>query len=126
MRTPRFIRPHSITIVNYEPTETDNKRNSHETTLNHVKVQGAKKDSKSKELNYPDDSIKIIIDCSDIDKPFEPFTAWDASITGDSWTVHPQSDQVIFNGETLNIESFDVINPFGNDPEFVELTCLRS
>lgn len=126
MKTPRFIRPHSISICNLPAQETDYKRDPIITCLSHVKCEGPIRDTRTGQMMLPGDQIVVTIDCSDMDSDYVFWEEWDAQDVKTGWTVHPEDDYIIWNDVKYTILEHVLINPFQNAPEFIELTCQRA
>lgn len=123
MSSPRWLRPHTITIRNKFPEEVGGKSSFKETVLRHVKFQGKAKDQLSREDTEVQDEYLVTIDCHDMEEVFIPFDQWDTDQKG--FTVHPEGDEIEYKGQIYVITSFVLINPFRDDPEFIEITCQR-
>lgn len=125
MRTPRFLRPHSVTIFNKLSEEFNSEAVYHDTVLSYVKVQGKTKSTvstrKSNSLEVADE-ILIVVDLSDAPK-YKPFEHWNGD--RESWTAHTSGDYILYDNRKLAIIGFTEINPFCNYPEFVEMICQR-
>lgn len=123
MISPRWLRPHTITIRNKILEEIDGKCSYKETILHHVKFQGKTTDDLSREDTEVQDEYLITIDCHDMEETFIPYDQWEKEQKG--FTVHPEGDEIEYKGQIYAITSFVLINPFRDDPEFIEITCQR-
>ena len=126
MRSPRFLRPHSIQICNLPEKETNYKREPVVTSLRHVKCQGPVRDSRSGMMTLPEDQITVTIDCSDMESRFYHYAEWEEQEPKLGWTVHPDGDYIIWNDLQYSILEHELINPFREKPEFIELICQRA
>ncbi|RRC92725.1 hypothetical protein EII25_03365 [Erysipelotrichaceae bacterium OH741_COT-311] len=119
--TPRFLRPHAITIVN-ALSEVDNVMQYKETIISHTKVEMKKYSRIQKTDTENNDDILVVIDLNDCDNHrYVPGHLYE----GEGFTAR-KGDEVIFNGEKLNVQSVLEVNPFGIDVQILELTCQRS
>lgn len=128
MKIPSFLKPHSITLVNYQKEEINHEKQSKETLIKNCKVTGTYSDSSVVTTGAVNlrikDGITITIDCSDVTEQYVYSEQWDKDLKHIGWTVHAFGDYVIFNGAELSIIGFKEIDPFGK-VEFIELQCQR-
>ncbi|MEG0409213.1 MAG: hypothetical protein RR623_10105 [Bacilli bacterium] len=128
MKIPTFLKPHSITLVNYQKEEINHEKQSKETLIKNCKVNGIYADASVVTTGAVNlrvkDGITITIDCSDVKEPYIRSEHWDKDLEHIGWTVHVLGDYVLFNGTELAIIGFKEIDPFGK-VEFIELTCQR-
>lgn len=123
MMSPRWLRPHMITIRNKFPNEQDGDCLFQETILKHVKFQGKAKDNLTREDTEVEDEYIVTIDCHDVEQPFIPYNKWEPGQKG--FTIHPEGDELVYDEVIYSITSFTLIAPFGDRPEFIEITCQR-
>ena len=130
MRSPRFLRPHGVTIVNLMP-EIDRVKEEKETILNHVTVRG-KHHTKVEDIDVSNrDGVVVTIDCTDVEEDYIPAVLWDEIIKTNpkepikGWTVHDIGDYLIFGSIRYSIVGFKIRAPFGRI-EFMELLCQRT
>ncbi|MEG0403795.1 MAG: hypothetical protein RR571_05385, partial [Anaerorhabdus sp.] len=117
MKIPKFLKPHSITLINYLNEEINYEKQSKETLIENCKVTGIYADASVVTTGAVNlrvkDGITITIDCSDVEESYIRSDQWDEDLEHIGWTVHVLGDYVLFNGTELAIFGFKEIDPFG-------------
>ena len=121
--SPRFLRPHKISLFNKKDYELEGDVDYIQTDFNHVTVCAEHSSNSSKNKSEPSDNFVVTIDCNDVPTKYVDFAIWNKEMEG--WTVHATDDYIIHKNQELEIVSFKIISPFGDEPSFIELTCQR-
>lgn len=122
MSSPRFLRPHTITVRNYEP-EIDNEATYSDTVFKHVKFDGTYGLTLGTRGIDTTDTVLIIVDCKDYDAGNKKLVLEHQYDDPDSQVCFRKDDVILYNGQEYTISQVKVTDPFGTDPHFLEITC---
>lgn len=120
MKSPRFVRPHSIVVKNYIG-EVDREAKYKEMKVDFVKVNinyGIQQSQKGVTTN---NKVSITIDMNDYEA-VEPYVK-PIEFKGVGFTLRADKDFIIYDGKEYTINEIKVINPFEDAPVFIEVYC---
>ena len=121
MKSPRWLRPHSVVVVNLLPEEDWEEKTS-EAVLEYVKVTintSANYGTTGRSLQ---DVVTVTIDANDLKatKEFRQPDEFKHPMT--QFTLRP-GDRIIYDGRSFEITGVKHVNPLRNAPEFIEVTA---
>ena len=121
VRSPRWLRPHTIKVMNILEEENQEEQTS-TVTIQHVKVSKAKGRSYGQTGASNSDNVIITIDVNDYkaDKILVPPSEFN---TPESQFTLRVGDRIEAHGDIYEITNVTLINPLRNTPEFIEVTC---
>ena len=119
VRSPRWLRPHTVTIENALPEENWESKSS-KAELKYVKVEYGRTARFSDIGRTLSDAVTVIIDANDLvaDKQYvvqDKFTDPETQFTLRA------GDKIHYNGREWEITGVRHINPLRNAPEFIEV-----
>ena len=119
IRSPRFLRPHTITIRNRIGESDVGEELFSEATIDHVKFDGTFGVTQSTRGLTNTDTVVVTIDMHDYDsdKTYTQASDFDP----DTEFVIRNDDQIVYQEDTYTINQVKVISPRGNDPDFIEV-----
>lgn len=121
VKSPRWLRPHTIKVVNVL-NETDYEQQTAETTVSRVKATQTRSATYGSTGTSNSDAINITIDLND-------YSSDKTYVTPDSYTDQETQftirtgDRVEVWGDYYEVTSVTRINPLRNLPEFLEVTA---
>lgn len=122
MSSPRFLRPHTITVRNFGP-EVDNEATYTDTVFQHVKFDGSYGITLGSRGVDTTDTVLIIVDCHDYEAQGKKLVLEHQYDDPDTQVCFRTNDVILYNGQEYEISQVKVTDPFGTDPEFLEVTC---
>lgn len=130
MRSPRFIRPHRILIRN-KVGEKEGQADYQTTTVNHVCVDAAYGIEQSQKGIDPKGDLLVILDMNDIvafegiqKRPYiDPVKFEELTDTTGYFTLRPDVDIIVYKGHEYTVNGIGEVNPFKNEPAFLEITA---
>lgn len=122
MSSPRFLRPHTITVRNYGP-EVDNEATYSDTVFKHVKFDGSYGITMATRGIDTTDTVLIMIDCKDYEAVGKTLVLAHQYDDPETQVCFRPDDVIIYNGQEYTISQVKVTDPFGTDPQFLEVTC---
>lgn len=122
MSSPRFLRPHTITVRNYGP-EVDNEATYSDTVFKHVKFDGSYGITMATRGIDTTDTVLIMIDCKDYEAVGKTLVLAHQYSDPETQVCFRPDDVIIYNGQEYTISQVKVTDPFGTDPQFLEVTC---
>ena len=121
MKSPRWLRPHSVVVVNLLPEEDWEERTS-EAVLEYVKVTintSANYGTTGRSLQ---DVVTVTIDVNDLKATKEYRQPEEFKHPMTQFTLR-QGDRIIYDGRSFEITGANRVNPLRNAPEFIEVTA---
>ena len=122
MSSPRFLRPHTITVRNYGP-EVDNEATYSDTVFKHVKFDGSYGITMATRGIDTTDTVLIMIDCKDYEAVGKTLVLAHQYDDPETQVCFRPDDVILYNGQEYTISQVKVTDPFGTDPQFLEVTC---
>lgn len=122
MSSPRFLRPHTITVRNFGP-EVDNEATYSDTVFKHVKFDGTYGMTLGTRGVDTTDTVLIMIDCKDYEAVGKTLVLAHQYSDPETQVCFRPDDVIIYNGQEYTISQVKVTDPFGTDPQFLEVTC---
>ena len=121
MKSPRWLRPHTIKVMNILGEENLEEITS-TVTVQHVKVSKTKARTYGQTGASNSDTILITIDVNDYkaDKVLVPRSEFK---TPDTQFTIRTGDRIEVHGDIYEITNVNILNPLRNTPEFIEVTC---
>lgn len=121
VKSPRWLRPHTIKVVNILGEENLEEKTS-TTTVQYVKVSKTKTRSYEQTGSRNADTILITLDVNDY-KATKSLVHPQQFNDYDSQFTLRVGDRVEAQGDIYEITNIDILNPLRNTPEFIEVTC---
>ncbi len=121
MRSPRWLRPHTIKVTNILP-EQDMQEQRSEAILERVKVELTKSSTMGSTGRSDQDGVTVVIDANDIKANKEYKDPQDFKNPMREFTLRP-GDRIEYLGQTYEITGVKRTNPLRNEPEFIEVTA---
>ena len=121
VKSPRWLRPHTVTVENDLP-EKDWEARTSTTVLKYVKVDYGRSSSFSKTGRTMIDTVTVTIDANDLVADKEYVTADKYTDPDTQFTLRP-GDRIHYEGRVWEISGVKHINPLRNAPEFIEVTA---
>lgn len=121
VKSPRWLRPHTIKVMNILGEENLEETTS-TATIQHVKVSKTKARTYGQTGASNSDTILITIDVNDYqaDKVLVPPLEFK---TPDKQCTLRTGDRIEAHGDIYEITNVNILNPLRNTPEFIEVTC---
>lgn len=121
VKSPRWLRPHTIKVMNILGEENLEEITS-TVTVQHVKVSKTKARTYGQTGASNSDTILITIDVNDYkaDKVLVPPSEFKKPDT--QFTIRT-GDRIEVHGDIYEITNVNILNPLRNTPEFIEVTC---
>lgn len=121
VKSPRWLRPHTIKVMNILGEENLEEITS-TVTVQHVKVSKTKARTYGQTGSSNSDTILITIDVNDYkaDKVLVPPSEFK---TPDKQFTLRTGDRIEAHGDIYEITNVNILNPLRNTPEFIEVTC---
>lgn len=121
VKSPRWLRPHTIKVMNILGEENLEEITS-TVTVQHVKVSKTKARTYGQTGVSNSDTILITIDVNDYkaDKILVPPSEFK---TPDKQFTFRTGDRIEVHGDIYEITNVNILNPLRNTPEFIEVTC---
>lgn len=121
VKSPRWLRPHTIKVMNILGEENLEEITS-TVTVQHVKVSKTKARTYGQTGTSNSDTILITIDVNDYkaDKILVPPSEFK---TPDKQFTIRTGDRIEVHGDIYEITNVNILNPLRNTPEFIEVTC---
>lgn len=118
VRSPRFLRPHTIIIRNHVGESVDGEEQLIDTTVGRVKFDGTYGITQSSRGITSSDTVVVIIDMHD----YQSDKTYSKKLTDPStqFTL-AANDLIVYEGDTYTINQIKEISPRGTDPDFVEV-----
>lgn len=128
IRSPRFIRPHTI-IVKNRIGEVDGDANYQQTTIKYVCVDASYGIKQSQKGIQTDDNILAIIDMNDlvayedaVKRTYvEPLEFEKFEDTSKYFTIRPDVDFIIYGNDEYTVNSVSSVNPARGESAFIEI-----
>lgn len=119
MKSPRWLRPHTVTVENVLP-EQNWEESTSKAELKYVKVEYGRSASYSTTGRTIRDAVTIVIDANDIvaDKQLKKPSEFKDPET--EFTLRP-GDRIQYDDRIWEITGVQKINPLRNAPEFIEV-----
>lgn len=118
VRSPRFLRPHTITVRNHVGESEDGEEQLIDTTVGRVKFDGTYGITQSSRGITSSDTVVVVIDMHDYqsDKTYskklnDPSTQF----------TFATNDLIVYEGDTYTINQVKEISPRGTDPDYIEV-----
>lgn len=118
VRSPRFLRPHTIIVRNHVGENEDGEEKLIDTTVGRVKFDGTYGITQSSRGITSSDTVVVVIDMHDYqsDKTYskklnDPSTQF----------TFATNDLIVYEGDTYTINQIKEISPRGTDPDFIEV-----
>lgn len=121
MKSPRWLRPHTITVINVLPEEDGEERTTEATVWN-VKVDFHNGATFGNTGRQTTDTVSVVIDANDLiaSKTYrEPQEFKDPEF---EFTLRT-GDRIQYQEQTWEITGVERTNPLRNEPEFIEVTA---
>lgn len=121
MRSPRWLRPHTVRIINVLD-EVDGTEQTSEAILEHVKFDahtGSTFGSTGRQIH---DTVSVVIDANDIQANKGYRKPEEFSNPNMEFTLRP-GDRIAYEGKQYEITDVTLTNPLRNAPEFIEVTA---
>ena len=121
VKSPRWLRPHTIKVMNVLGEENLEETTS-TVTVQHVKISKTKTRTYGQTGASNSDTILITIDVNDYqaDKVLVPSSEFK---TPDKQFTLRTGDRIEAHGDIYEITNVNILNPLRNTPEFIEVTC---
>ena len=121
VKSPRWLRPHTIKVMNILGEENLEEITS-TVTVQHVKVSKTKARTYGQTGSSNSDTILITIDVNDYkaDKVLVPPSEF--KMPDKQFTLRT-GDRIEAHGDIYEITNVNILNPLRNTPEFIEVTC---
>lgn len=118
VRSPRFLRPHTITVINHTGEDAEGNELTSSATVGRVKVDGGYGILMATRGITTTDTVQITIDMSDYlsDKTYTP----ELTDPETQFALRPD-DMIQYDGETYTITQVRIVNPIGANPQFLEV-----
>lgn len=121
---PRFVRPHTV-ILKHKTGEEDFDAIYEETTIKYVKFDESYGITQSQRgIDSKDDTL-CIIDLNDLHATKKgkrcQYINYHNYVHQDNLFSIFKDDLIVFNGREYTITSINEMNPFENQPEFIEV-----
>lgn len=118
VRSPRFLRPHTIIVRNHVGESEDGEEQLIDTTVGRVKFDGTYGITQSSRGITSSDTVVVVIDMHDYqsDKTYskkfnDPSTQF----------TFATNDLIVYGGDTYTINQVKEISPRGTDPDYIEV-----
>lgn len=118
VRSPRFLRPHTIIVRNHVGESEDGEEQLIDATVGRVKFDGTYGITQSSRGITSSDTVVVVIDMHDYqsDKTYskkfnDPSTQF----------TFATNDLIVYEGDTYTINQVKEISPRGTDPDFIEV-----
>lgn len=121
MKSPRWLRPHSVVVVNLLPEEDWEERTS-EAVLEYVKVTIDTSTNYGTTGRSLQDVVTVTIDVNDLKATKEYRQPDEFKHPMTQFTLRP-GDRIIYDGRPFEITGVKHVNPLRNAPEFIEVTA---
>ena len=121
MKSPRWLRPHSITVVNLLPEEEWEEQTS-EAILDHVKVTIDTSSTYGATGRSYQEVVTVTIDANDLEATKDYCPPDEFKHPNSQFTLRP-GDRLIYEGRSFEITGVQHVNPLRNAPEFIEVTA---
>lgn len=121
MKSPRWLRPHTIKVMNILGEENLEETTS-TVTVQHVKVSKTKARTYGQTGASNSDTILITIDVNDY-KADKILVSPSEFKTPDKQFTFRTGDRIEVHGDIYEITNVNILNPLRNTPEFIEVTC---
>lgn len=121
MRSPRWLRPHTIKVTNILP-EQDMQEQRSEAILERVKVELTKGSAMGSTGRSDQDGVIVVIDANDIKATKEYRDPQDFKNPMREFTLR-SGDRIEYLGQNYEITGVTRTNPLRNEPEFIEVTA---
>lgn len=121
MKSPRWLRPHTITVINVLQ-EVDYEEQTSEATLEHVKVDAHSGATFGDTGREAADTVSVVIDANDLIASKEYRKPNEFKDPETEFTLRI-GDRIKYQEETWEITGVRRTNPLRNEPEFIEVTA---
>lgn len=118
VRSPRFLRPHTIIVRNHVGENEDGEEQLIDTTVGRVKFDGTYGITQSSRGITNSDTVVVVIDMHDYqsDKTYskklnDPNAQFTLAV----------NDMIVYEGDTYTINQIKEISPRGTDPDYIEV-----
>ena len=122
VKSPRWLRPHKITVINVLLENTAGEEQTSTTELRHVKVEAKRKAVYGTTGRSFTDTVTVVIDANDIDADKALVDPADFNDPTSQFTLRV-GDRVRFNDQELEISGVNRVNPLRSAPEFIEVSA---
>ena len=118
VRSPRFLRPHTIIVRNHVGESEDGEEQLIDTTVGRVKFDGTYGITQSSRGITSSDTVVVVIDMHD----YQSDKTYSKKLTNPSTQfTFATNDLIVYEGDTFTINQVKEISPRGTDPDFVEV-----
>ena len=119
MRSPRWLRPHTIKVINVLP-EKDMQEQRSEAILERVKVELVRSSSLGNTGRSNQDGVSVVIDANDIKASKEYSEPQNFRNPMRQFTLRA-GDRLEYQGQEYEITGVTHTNPLRNEPELIEV-----
>lgn len=120
VKSPRFLRPHTVEIIN-KLAEEDWEERTSSATIEFVKVMIKHSKTFGSTGSTTADKVLVTIDLNDYRADKEFITDEDLFTDPESQFVIRRGDRIRYQGKEYEITSVEPVNPLRNAPEFLEV-----
>ena len=118
VRSPRFLRPHTIIVRNHVGESEDGEEQLIDTTVRRVKFDGTYGITQSSRGITSSDTVVVVIDMHD----YQSDKTYSKKLTNPSTQfTFAVNDLIVYEGDTYTINQVKEISPRGTDPDFIEV-----
>jgi len=121
MRSPRWLRPHTVVIINVLGEVNGEERTS-SAMLAHVKFDAHTGSTFGSTGRQTQDTVSVVIDANDIKASKDYRKPEEFRNPNMEFTIRP-GDRIAYEGKQYEITDVTLTNPLRNAPEFIEVTA---
>lgn len=121
VKSPRWLRPHTIKVMNILGEENLEEITS-TVTVQHVKISKTKARTYGQTGASNSDTILITIDVNDYQADKVLVSPLEFKAPEKQFTFRT-GDHIEAQGDIYEITNVNILNPLRNTPEFIEVTC---
>lgn len=121
MRSPRWLRPHTVVIINVLG-EVNGEEQTSSAMLAHVKFDAHTGSTFGSTGRQTQDTVSVVIDANDIKASKDYRKPDEFRNPNMEFTIRP-GDRIAYEGKQYEITDVTLTNPLRNAPEFIEVTA---
>ena len=121
MRSPRWLRPHTVKVINVLE-EVDGAEQTSTAILERVKFDAHRGSTFGSTGRQDADTVSVVIDVNDLQSSKEYRKPEEFENSNMEFTLRP-GDRIEYDGKQYEITDVTLTNPLRNAPEFIEVTA---